>query len=84
MIVKAIVAAQSKLCEHCPEGDRDINTGEHSDDCLVVQDLVTVAPDLINAVLDIIPDLEHYCSKQGSGPDARLARLKDLIGKLEY
>lgn len=37
--------------------------------------------DLVEAVQDCIPDLEHYVSTHGPGPDRRLERVKQLIGK---
>lgn len=42
-------------------------------------DLITAAPELADAARDIVGDLELFCSRQGLGPDKRLARLKEIL-----
>ena len=39
------------------------------------------APDLLEALEDVIGDLELFVSRQGPGPDKRLARCKAAIAK---
>jgi hypothetical protein len=43
--------------------------------------LIATAPDLLNAAIDCIADLEHYVSTHGPGPDKRLIKLKNAIQK---
>jgi len=35
--------------------------------------------DIIQAIAECLPDLEHYAATHGTGPDIRLANLKNLI-----
>lgn len=43
--------------------------------------LIAAAPDLLKALIDVIPDLERFVSKQGPGPDKRLERAKTALNK---
>lgn len=36
---------------------------------------------LVEAVTDVLPDLERFCSKQGYGPDIRMNHLRRLLGE---
>ena len=36
--------------------------------------------DLLRAVKEVLPDLEHYAATHGPGPDRRLAELKQRMG----
>lgn len=43
--------------------------------------LVCAAPELLSACLDVISDLKLFVSRQGPGPDRRLAALSAAIKK---
>lgn len=45
--------------------------------------LIAAAPALLKACEAIITDLERFVSRQGPGPDARLAALKAAIAQAE-
>lgn len=43
--------------------------------------LIAAAPDLLAALVDVLPDLEHYVSTHGPGPDRRLDAARAAIAK---
>ena len=43
--------------------------------------LIAAAPDLIDALEAVLPDLEHYVATHGPGPDKRLAIARAAIAK---
>jgi hypothetical protein len=43
--------------------------------------LIAAAPELLAALLDVLPDLSHYASTHGPGPDRRLAVARAAIAK---
>lgn len=43
--------------------------------------LIAAAPDMLEALKEIIPDMEHYVATHGPGPDRRLARAIAAIKK---
>ncbi len=43
--------------------------------------LIAAAPELLEAIIECLPDLEHYVSTHGSGPDKRLTKLNSAIAK---
>jgi hypothetical protein len=62
----------SVIAEVC-EADGEI----HKADAI----LMAASKDLLLALQDCLPDLEHYVSTHGPGPDKRLAKAKDAIAK---
>jgi hypothetical protein len=45
--------------------------------------LIAAAPELLDALKSIIPDLQLFVSRQGSGPDKRLEHCLAVIAKVE-
>ena len=43
--------------------------------------LIAAAPELIEALEAVLPDLEHYVATHGPGPDKRLAIARAAIAK---
>lgn len=43
--------------------------------------LIAAAPDLLLAMQECLPDLEHYVRTHGPGPDVRLAKARAAITK---
>jgi len=43
--------------------------------------LIAAAPELLEALEAVIPDLEHYVATHGPGPDKRLAIARAAIAK---
>ena len=43
--------------------------------------LIASAPELIDALEAVLPDLEHYVATHGPGPDKRLAAARAAIAK---
>ncbi len=43
--------------------------------------LIAAAPELITAMISVLPDLERFAAKQGPGPDARLDAFKATLTK---
>jgi len=43
--------------------------------------LIAAAPDLLEALREVLPDLAHYVATHGPGPDRRLDKARDAIRK---
>ena len=43
--------------------------------------LIAAAPDLVAALADCLPDLEHYAATHGPGPDRRLHAARAALAK---
>lgn len=43
--------------------------------------LIAAAPELLDALTECLPDLEHYAATHGPGPDRRLAKAKAALHK---
>ena len=43
--------------------------------------LIAAAPELLEALEAVLPDLEHYVATHGPGPDKRLAAAREAIAK---
>ena len=43
--------------------------------------LIAAAPELLDALEAVLPDLEHYVATHGPGPDKRLALARAAIAK---
>ena len=43
--------------------------------------LIAAAPELLEALEAVLPDLEHYVATHGPGPDKRLAAARAAIAK---
>lgn len=50
-------------------------------DCSDNAHLIAAAPDLLEALKECLPDLEHYASTHGPGPDRRLEQARAAIAK---
>lgn len=42
-----------------------------------------VGVELHAVITEVLPDLEHYASTHGSGPDKRLAKLKKVLARVK-
>ena len=77
------------VIEKCPCGESVCHTygtsnGRFYQGCgydLPDAKLIVAAPELLDALLECLPDLEHYAATHGAGPDARLATAKAAIAK---
>ena len=46
-----------------------------------IRRLIAAAPELLEALEAVLPDLEHYVATHGPGPDKRLALAREAIAK---
>ena len=67
---------------HPAEGMQPVATVYHFDGELAANArLIASAPELLEALEAILPDLEHYVATHGPGPDKRLAAARAAIAK---
>ena len=67
---------------HPAEGMQPVATVHHFDGELSANArLIAAAPELLEALEAVLPDLEHYVATHGPGPDKRLAIARAAIAK---
>ena len=67
---------------HPAEGMQPVATVYHFDGELAANArLIAAAPELLEALEAVLPDLEHYVATHGPGPDKRLAAARAAIAK---
>ena len=67
---------------HPAEGMQPVATVYHFDGELAANArLIASAPELLEALEAVLPDLEHYVATHGPGPDKRLAIARAAIAK---
>lgn len=67
---------------HPAEGMQPVATVYHFDGELSANArLIASAPELLEALEAVLPDLEHYVATHGPGPDKRLAAARAAIAK---
>ena len=67
---------------HPADGMQPVATVYHFDGELAANArLIAAAPELLEALEAVLPDLEHYVATHGPGPDKRLAAARAAIAK---
>ena len=67
---------------HPAEGMQPVATVYHFDGELAANArLIASAPELLEALEAVLPDLEHYVATHGPGPDKRLVAARAAIAK---
>lgn len=74
---------QRLICPMWTGCDRACMGRDVVDEDLANARLIAAAPDLLEALKSCLPDLAHYVSKHGPGPDKRLDAARAAIAKAE-
>lgn len=80
--LSAALHAVTDAFEALPDNQYSVSVGFEAVQALrEYKPLILAAPDLLAALADCLPDLEHYASTHGPGPDRRLEAAKAAIAR---